>query len=50
VQQRDRQDSERAIAPLKQADDAVLVDSSSMPLDEVVQLIVQTTRRALDHG
>lgn len=33
---RDRDDSERAVAPLKAADDAVRVDSSSLPLSEVV--------------
>lgn len=35
--QRDRQDMERAIAPLKKAGDAVLVDSSDMSIDEVVE-------------
>lgn len=33
---RDYQDMNREIAPLKQADDAVLVDSSNMTIDEVV--------------
>ena len=37
---RDRQDMEREIAPLKQADDAVLVDSSDMTIEEVVDAIV----------
>jgi len=30
----------REIAPLKQAEDAVLVDSSNMTIDEVVQAIL----------
>ncbi len=34
--QRDYQDSHRAIAPLKQADDAVLVDTSDMNLEQVL--------------
>jgi CMP/dCMP kinase len=34
--ERDRRDSERAAAPLRQADDAVLVDSSEQSIDEVV--------------
>lgn len=34
--QRDYQDSHRAIAPLKQADDAVLVDTSEMNLEQVL--------------
>lgn len=34
--QRDEQDMNRAIAPLKQADDAILVDTSEMNLEESV--------------
>lgn len=37
--QRDYQDSHRAIAPLKQADDAVLVDTSDMNLDQVLDTL-----------
>ncbi len=36
---RDRQDMSRALAPLKQADDAVLIDTSEMSVDEVVAAI-----------
>ena len=36
VQTRDAKDSGRAIAPLRQADDAVLFDSSDMTIEEVV--------------
>lgn len=39
IEQRDYQDMNRDIAPLKQADDAVLVDSSDMSIDEVVACI-----------
>ncbi len=35
--QRDRNDSTRAIAPLKPAQDAVIIDSSDVPADEVVE-------------
>ena len=41
---RDEQDMNREIAPLKQADDAVLVDSSDMTIEEVVQTIVDLCR------
>ncbi len=34
--QRDRDDSQRAIAPLKQAEDAVFIDSSSLSAQEVI--------------
>jgi len=36
---RDKNDSEREFAPLKQAEDAVLVDSTDKGLDEVVEII-----------
>ena len=38
---RDKQDSEREIAPLKQADDAILIDSTSLTVDEVVAKILE---------
>lgn len=39
IAERDRRDMEREIAPLKQAEDAVLVDSSAMTIEEVVKTI-----------
>ncbi len=38
--ERDYRDMHRDISPLKQADDAVLVDSSDMTIDEVVDKII----------
>lgn len=38
--ERDERDMNRDIAPLKQAEDAVLVDSSDMTIDEVVNAIL----------
>ncbi|MBQ8293250.1 MAG: (d)CMP kinase [Bacilli bacterium] len=40
IKVRDHKDSTRAISPLKQADDAVYVDSSDMTIDEVVNKII----------
>lgn len=40
IETRDYQDMNRDIAPLKQADDAVLIDSSDMTISEVVDEIV----------
>ncbi len=40
IQERDRRDMEREVSPLRQAEDAVLVDSSNMTIDEVVERIV----------
>jgi len=37
---RDKRDSERSVAPLRPADDARILDSSSMPIDEVVQTVL----------
>lgn len=39
IEERDTRDMNREIAPLKQADDAVLVDSSYMTIEEVVDAI-----------
>ena len=44
---RDKADSEREISPLKQADDAVLLDSSDMTIDEVVQTILKMVEERL---
>ena len=40
VQQRDQRDTNRAVAPLIQAPDAKYIDSSTLTIDEVVELIV----------
>ena len=40
IESRDYADMNREIAPLKQAEDAVLVDSSDMSISEVVDMIV----------
>ncbi|MBR4085612.1 MAG: (d)CMP kinase [Lachnospiraceae bacterium] len=40
IEERDFRDMNREVAPLKQAEDAVLVDSSYMSIDEVVERIV----------
>ena len=44
---RDRDDSSRAVAPLKAADDAVRVDTSGLPLSEVVQRLERIIRERL---
>ncbi len=36
IEERDRRDIERSVAPLKMAEDAVLVDSSDMSIEEVI--------------
>ncbi|MBD5396201.1 MAG: (d)CMP kinase [Lachnospiraceae bacterium] len=41
---RDKQDMNREIAPLRQAEDAVLLDASDMSIDEVVSAILELCR------
>ena len=36
MQRRDRNDSNRRLAPLKPADDAIMIDSTDLPISEVV--------------
>lgn len=44
IQMRDDQDTHRSIAPLKQARDAVKVDSSGMTIEEVLETMKQIVR------
>lgn len=40
IQKRDRDDSSRSLAPLQPAEDAVVIDSSEMNIDEVVSFMM----------
>ncbi|WP_410768339.1 (d)CMP kinase [Fontibacillus sp. BL9] len=44
ISERDRLDQEREISPLRQAEDAVLLDTTEMTLDEVSETIVSMCR------
>ncbi len=46
VIERDQRDSTRAVAPLKQATDAIVLDSSALEVSEVVGQIVERVRAA----
>jgi len=46
VELRDRVDSERQVAPLRPADDAVIIDTDNLDLDEVVDRIVREVKVA----
>lgn len=41
VEQRDARDSERDVSPMRPADDAILVDSTKLTIDEVVSHIME---------
>ncbi|MBQ7774557.1 MAG: (d)CMP kinase [Lachnospiraceae bacterium] len=45
IEERDHRDMTREVSPLKQAEDAVLVDSSYMSIDEVVDKIIEIARK-----
>jgi len=44
IAERDRRDRERAVAPLRQAEDAVLIDTTSLTVDEIVRAVVERYR------
>jgi len=48
VAERDRRDANRPVSPLRPADDAVLVDSTAMTIDAVVERVLElATQRSL---
>ena len=47
IEYRDEQDSHRAAAPLKKAEDAIVVDTSELDFDESLELVVETIRHKL---
>ena len=46
--ERDRQDMTREISPLRQAEDAVLIDSSDMTIEEVAAQIIALAKKQAD--
>jgi cytidylate kinase len=44
IEARDRRDAARAVAPLKAAPDAVLVDSTGVPIEQVVERVLSVVR------
>jgi cytidylate kinase len=46
IAERDLQDSARSLAPLRRADDALLVDSSEMSIDQVLDTMLDEIRKA----
>jgi cytidylate kinase len=46
IQDRDKQDSGRALAPLKQADDALLLDSTNMSIADVLATMLSCVKKA----
>jgi len=50
VERRDKADTERAVAPLKQADDAIVVDSSHRDVGELVEEMARVVERRENEG
>ena len=48
VLERDRIDSERAVAPLRQAEDAVVVDNSDLTVEEQFNFLVSLARTRME--
>jgi CMP/dCMP kinase len=48
LRDRDHRDRTRAASPLKAADDAVVIDSSKLSEDEVLEQVEELARRRLD--
>jgi cytidylate kinase len=47
---RDRQDEGREHAPLRQAEDAICIDSTTLSIEEVLELMERTVRHKLEQG
>ncbi|HRW58367.1 MAG TPA: (d)CMP kinase [Chlamydiales bacterium] len=47
IQKRDQTDSNRKISPLKQAEDAFLIDSSNMTIEEVLDTMLEDVNKVL---
>ncbi|MBQ8994342.1 MAG: (d)CMP kinase [Oscillospiraceae bacterium] len=47
LKRRDWDDSHRAVAPLKLADDGIEVDTSDLPLEESIALVIDTAKKKL---
>jgi cytidylate kinase len=45
LQERDARDAERSVAPLRQAADAVALDTTGMSIESAVQTVLEQARR-----
>jgi CMP/dCMP kinase len=47
ISERDRADSEREVSPLRQAEDAVLIDTTSMSIEEAARIISELAEKRM---
>jgi len=50
IEERDHRDSNRALAPLRRADDAIYVDTGSIDRDGVLRLLLEEVRKGVSNG
>jgi CMP/dCMP kinase len=50
VVERDRRDAERAVAPLKPAEDALLLDTSELTIDAAVKKAISAIKKRIEQG
>jgi cytidylate kinase len=50
IARRDRQDSEREVSPLRPAEDAVVLDTTSLSLEEVISEVLRLAGKLGDRG
>ena len=50
IARRDRQDSEREVSPLKPAEEAVVLDTTSLSLEQVISEVLRLARELGDRG
>jgi cytidylate kinase len=49
VRRRDQQDQSREVAPLRPAEDAVVIDTDSLGVEDVIARAIELTTQALEH-
>jgi len=47
IKERDERDSQRAVSPLIPAEDAIVIDTSDLSIDQVFEKVLQTSQQAL---
>ena len=50
MRRRDQRDQRRRLAPLRKAEDALVIDSTHMTIDEVVEKMLEETQRRVSQG
>jgi len=50
LEERDRRDQQRELAPLRPADDAIVIDSSKLDVEQVVRAMLARVESQVEHG